>query len=163
MARDIDLGDKGNILDNATANIEELFKLYQNEELGIRLSKIYNEDIRVPVAKSVAIDIEGVEASRENRAISGFIQHRYTLYITVAVWYYHEEMDVDVRKKDVQNILWKIAKMFMNHTTCNGFVPKLGTEVLGTEYLPRRFDNKIMAGGVVRLRLTKLYTVSPVD
>jgi hypothetical protein len=72
-------------------------------------------------------------------------------------------MNPDVRKKDVQNILWKITEMFMNHTTCNGFVSKLGTEVLGTEYLPRRFDNKIMAGGVVRVRLTKLYTVSPVD
>ena len=163
MARDIDLGDKGNILDNASANIEELFNLYQKDECGLRLSKIYSEDIRVPVSNSVAIDIEGVEASREGRAISGFNQHRYTLYITVAVWYYHEEMNPDVRKKEIQNILWKIAKMFMNHTTCNGFCNKLGTEVLGTEYLPRRFDNKIMAGGVVRLRLTKLYTVTSVD
>jgi hypothetical protein len=163
MTRDIDLGDKANILDNASANIEELFRLYQWDELGLRLSKIYNEDIRVPVSNSIAIDVEGVEASREGRAQGGLVQNRYNLYITVAVWYYHEEMNPDVRKKDVQNILWKIAEMFMKHTTCNGFVPKLGTEVLGTEYLPRRFDNKIMAGGVVRIRLTKLYTVSPVD
>jgi hypothetical protein len=163
MARNIDLGGKDNVLDNATANIEELFNLYQYSECGLRLSKIYNEDIRTPVNNSVAIDIEGVEASREGRAISGFNQQRYTLYITVAVWYYQEEANPDTRKKEIQNVLWKMAKMFMNHTTCNGFVPKLGTEVLGTEYLPRRFDNKIMAGGVVRLRLTKLYTVSSVD
>jgi len=163
MARDIDLGDKDNILDNAAANIEEIFNLYQWDECGLRLSKIYAEDIRVPISNSVAIDIEGVEASREGRAISGFNQHRYNLYITVAVWYYQDEMNPNIRKKEIQNILWKITKMFMNHTTCNGFVPKLGTEILSTEYLPRRFDNKIMAGGVVRMRLTKLYTVSPVD
>lgn len=163
MARNIDLGDKDNILDNAAINIEEVFNLYQWEECELRLSKIYNEDIRTPVSNSVAIDVQGVEASRENRAISGFNNHRYTLTIDVSVWYYYEEMNPDVRKKDVQNILWKIAKMFMKHTTCNGFCPKLGCEVLGTEYLPRRFDNKIMAGGVVRLRLTKLYSVSSID
>jgi hypothetical protein len=163
MVRNIDLGDKGNVLDNAIANIEEIFNLYQFSECGLRLSKIYTEDIRVPTSNTVSIDIEGVEASREGRAISGFQQHRYNLYITVAVWYYHEELDANVRKKDVQDILWKITKMFMKHTTCNGFVNKLGTEVLGTEYLPRRFENKVMAGGVVRLRLTKLYTVTAID
>ena len=163
MARNIDLGGKDNVLDNAQENIKEVFELYQYDECGLRLSKIYTEDIRVPVSNTVSIDIEGVEASRDGRAISGFNQHRYTLYITVAVWYYHEEANPDTRKKEIQNTLWEIAKMFMNHTTCNGFVPKLGAEVLGTEYLPRRFDNKIMAGGVVRLRLTKLYTVSSVD
>jgi len=163
MARDIDLGGKGNILDNALENIKEVFDLYQKDELDLRLHQIYVEDIRVPIAKSVSIDIEGVDASRENRGIAGFKQHRYTLLITVNVWYYHEEMNPNTRKKDVMNILWKIAQMFMKHTTCNGFVPKLGTEVLGTEFLPRRFDNKIMAGGVVRLRLTKLYLVTDVD
>ena len=163
MVRNIDLGDKGNVLDNAIANIEEIFNLYQFSECGLRLSKIYTEDIRVPTSNTVSIDIEGVEASREGRAISGFQQHRYNLYITVAVWYYHKELDANVRKKDVQDILWKITKMFMKHTTCNGFVNKLGTEVLGTEYLPRRFENKVMAGGVVRLRLTKLYTVTAID
>jgi len=163
MVRNIDLGDKGNVLDNAIANIEEIFNLYQFSECGLRLSKIYTEDIRVPTSNTVSIDIEVVEASREGRAISGFQQHRYNLYITVAVWYYHEELDANVRKKDVQDILWKITKMFMKHTTCNGFVNKLGTEVLGTEYLPRRFENKVMAGGVVRLRLTKLYTVTAID
>lgn len=163
MVRNIDLGDKDNILDNAAANIHEVFKLYQKDELGVRLREIYQEDIDLPSSRSVAIDIDSHDASREGRAQGNLTQHRYTITLAVNLWYYHEEMEENTRKKDVMNMVWKITKMFMSHTTVNGFCPKLGCEIAGGEYLPRRRGSKIMAAGLVRLRLTKLYTVTNLD
>jgi hypothetical protein len=161
MARDIDLGDLNNLMDNARANIVELFNLYQHDEIGVRFSEIYNEEIKTPKRNSVAIDIDGFTATQ--RAWNNRTSIRYTIGINVNIWYYHEDLNEKTRKRDVMQVVWRIANMFVKHVTVNGFCPGLGCEIISTEYTPKITDQKIIAAGLVRVKLNKLFQVVNAD
>ena len=161
MARNIDHGSVENLMDNARANIAELFRLYQKDELGIRLTEIYDEAPKLPKNVSAAIDID--EFNTEQRAWSNRTIVRYSVFITANIMYYHEEMNERTRKRDVMRVIWRIAQMFMQHVTINGFCPQLGCEVLSADYAPQTIGQKIMAAGMVRIRLHKLHDVVNVD
>jgi hypothetical protein len=161
MSRDIDLGGLDNIFDNAVKNIKELFKLYQGSEIGIRFRQIYDEKISIPEPRSIAVDLVG--QSLKLRSWIGKTKRNFTVIMTFDIWYFHEQPETDARKKEVQSILWKISQMFTKHSSVNGFCDPLRCEVLGIEYQPRLFGDKIMAGGLVRLQVNKLHTVLNVD
>ena len=161
MARDIDLNSLDNLFDNAVQNIIQVFKDHQKDELNIRLRKIYDDDIQNPEARSVAVDIQGHTTIM--RSWIGRTKRNFLSAITVHIWYYHEELTETTRKREVTTMLGRISNMFLKHSSINGFCDVLGSNVVGSEYLPRKLKNKIMAGGLVRLTLNKYHTVTSLD
>lgn len=161
MARDIDLGDLNNVMDNARANIRELFNLYQYDEIGVRFTEIYDEEHKAPKRNSIAIDIDSFSTTQ--RAWHNRTSIRYTIGINVNIWYYHEDLNERTRKRDVMQVVWRIANMFIKHVTVNGFCSELGCEIISSEYLPQITDQKIIAAGVVRIKLNKLFQVVNAD
>jgi len=161
MVRDIDLNSLNNLFDNAVVNIIQVFKDHQQDELNTRLRKIYDDDIQNPESKSIAVDIQG--HTTEMRSWIGRTKRNFLSVIVVNIWYYHEELTETTRKREVTNMLGRISNMFLKHSTINGFCDVLGSGVDGSEYLPRKLKNKIMAGGLVRLTLSKYHSVTSLD
>jgi len=136
--------------------------LYQKDELGVRFTEIYDEVAKLPLNQSVAIDINDISTTTP-RAWNGRNSIRYTIEIYADIIYYHEEMDDKTRKRDTMRIVWRIAQMFMQHVTVNGFCPQLGAEVLSADYNPQIIGQKIMSAGIVRVKLNKLHQVVSAD
>ena len=161
MARNLDINDLDNVFDNAIDNIKQLFELYEKDELDTRFDKIYIEDIANPVPNSIAIDIDG--HSVDLRSWIGKTRRNFTIGINVNIWYFHEELNANTRKREIINMMWKINQMFMKHTSVNGFCDELGCTISGSEYIARKYGSKIMACGLIRIVLKRLHSVNSLD
>lgn len=150
-----------NVYRNAIANVKQVILDNQYSECGVRFREIYENDEDNPMPQSVAIEIEGHE--QELRSWVGRRKANYLLDISIAVWYYHEELKPETRKHDIDDMLWKISAMFMQHATINGFVPGLASEVDDVGYEERTKGNRVLAGGYVKLVLHKLHSITNVD
>lgn len=161
MARNINLDSLDLLTDNAVVNIKEVFKLHAYDEARIRPSKYYDEDVDNPEPNSVAIDVVGYDP--QLRSWVAKAKRNFLVYMTVHVWYYHEQVSDNTRSKEAKRIVGRLAQMFMKHSSINGFCDTVGSDVIGSEYIQRKLKNKIMSGGLVRLTLSKYHTVTNLD
>lgn len=154
----IDFRGDDNLYRNAVRNCIQVLKDNFNRRTGRHIRQYYEEDVSNPVTPSVAVLVSASEDQlRESQALR---QMRYTINIGMEVWYYHADLTEEVKRNEITYILWEINDMLKQNITLNGFVPKLGVEVMGARWVPRKFSTKVVAGGVITLVAKKLLTIT---
>ena len=151
----IDFRSESNLYRNAVLNCIEVLKKFPSES-GREIRNFYAEDVFMPVAPCFCVVVEG--SNDERRSSQNMTQMRYTINISVEIWYYHEDLTEETKRGEITFILWEISELLKKNITLNGFVPKLGVEVTGVRFVPRIKGNRILAGGVISLKVRALYT-----
>jgi hypothetical protein len=153
----IDFKGEENLYRNAVLNCIEVLKDNFADRTGRHIRKFYEEDVVNPITPSMSVLV--VSSEDELRESQALRQMRYTVNIGLEVWYYHADLTEETKRNEVTYILWEINSLLKDNITLNGFVPKLGVEVLGARWVPRKFANSVVAGGVISLLVKKLHTV----
>jgi hypothetical protein len=154
----IDFRGEDNLYRNAVRNCIQVLKDNFSARTGRHIRHYYEEDMSNPGTPSVAVLVVSSEDTlRESQALS---QMRYTINIGLEVWYYHADLTEEVKRNEITYILWEINDLLKQNITLNGFVPKLGVEVLGARWVPRKFSTRVVAGGVITLIAKKLLTIT---
>ena len=154
----IDVRGQDNLYRNAVKNCIQVLKNDFTTRTGRRVRQFYEEDMSNPSTPSFAVLV--VSSEDEMRSVDAITQMRYTINIGMEVWYYHAELTEETKRNEITYILWEINDLLKQNFTLNGFVPKLGVEVLGARWVPRKFTTRVVAGGVITLVAKKLLTIT---
>jgi len=145
---------ENNLYKNAVLNCIEVLKKFPGES-GRRINDYYEEDIanpNPPCFVVVATDSEDIRRSSQN-----LTQIRYTIEIGLEVWYYESDLTEQTKRGEITYTLWEINELLKKNITLNGFVPKMGIEVLGARWVPRMRGSRWLAGGVLNVVVKKLH------
>ena len=158
MSSPIDVSGLGNLFENGVANIKKVIDDNQGSLHCGRLKAIYTEDEILPLTPSVAILFQGFD--NDLRSASDMVRRNYTFNLNYDIWYYHSELDKNVRRSEITSVLWQLVNMFMTNVMVNCFAPKLGCVVSGGTYRPRlRGGGVIMASAVFTLTIRVLWSI----
>jgi len=150
----------GNIFRDVVDNIAEIFKRYQQGDISdpdddseltyiSRVTKIYRNDV-IQIPETPAISIVWTSFDEKVRAIG----HSYpvTIEITshVAIYYYHDEINVDIRKDEIRDALWEFARLLRRNADLNGLSPK-GAVISNGQLMNRMRNAKPYAGGLINV------------
>ncbi len=150
----VNFKNEDNYYHNAVLNCIEVLKAFSRDE-RVEIRHFYEEDVINPDTPSVCII---VNQSEDQMRISNAMQQiRYTINIDMEVWYYYADLTEEIKRNKVMYELWKMNDYLKKHITLNGFAPKLGLEVSGTRWVPVRRGSRILASGVIPIRVKKLY------
>jgi len=153
---EIDFRGEDNYFRNAVLNCIEVLKKFPDEN-NRRIRKFYEEDVVTPITPCFVVIATG--SKDEMRASQNLSRIRYTIHINLEIWYYHADLTEEIKRNEITYILWEVSDLLKRNITLNGFVPKLGSEITGTRWVPQARGNKILAGGVINLLVKKLCTI----
>lgn len=143
---------------DAVQNMVYLFNQHKRE-LGLR--EVYDEDLeRIPAVPSVVVTWDKAEEEIRNLSHSRsniLVQNR------LEIWYYHEQIETNVRKKEIVAKLNEIAFMLRKHRSINGFCENLMATINDVEYLPRIRENGIMGAGIINITVPRSIKVENPD
>lgn len=145
-----------NLFENGVENIVKL--IHENKSsIKVNLADIYDDDILLPATPSVAVMFDS--ATPNLRAAHLTSRRRYTYDIRFDVWYYHSELNENVKRKHVTEIAWQLFEIFQINNTLHGFVSKLGSNVEVIRYRPRLRSGKIFAAALIGIVAHKICTL----
>lgn len=150
---EIDVSGFCNLFENGVANIKQVVE-DNKSSLTVNLKEVYDEDVALPITPSVAVAFDS--STSVLRAAHALSRRRKTYDMRFEVWYYHSELNENVRRKQVTEVAWQINNIFEDNITLNGFVPKLGSTVEVVAYRPRIRSGKIIASALIVIVARKL-------
>lgn len=146
---------ESNLYKNAVLNCIAVLKKLPRE-LGIEIREYYEENVANPITPSFSVLV--VSSNDEQRSSQNLTQIRYTINIGMEIWYFYGDLTENTKRNEITYTLWEINEYLKTNKTLNGFVPKLGVDVLGARWVPQARGDRILAGGVISLVVRKLYT-----
>jgi len=152
-----DFRGEGNLYKNAVLNCMEVLKKFPSES-GRRINGFYEEDISNPRTPCFIVLV--TDSDDERRSSQNLTQIRYTINIGLEIWYFEEDLTEQTKRSEITYVLWEINELLKRNITLNGFVPKLGIEVVGVSWIPRLRGSKWLAGGVINVIVKKLHMTS---
>jgi len=148
---------ENNLYRNAVLNCIEVLKKFPTES-GRRIKGYYEEDIANPTTPCFVVLVN--DSDDLMRSSQNLTQIRYTIEIGLEIWYYEADLTEQTKRGEITYVLWEINELLKKNMTLNGFVPKMGIEVLGARWLPRIRGSRWLAGGVLNIVVKKLYHTS---
>ncbi|HUW49225.1 MAG TPA: hypothetical protein VMW36_10825 [Patescibacteria group bacterium] len=146
---------ESNVYKNAVLNCVEVLKKFPAQS-GREIRDYYTEDVLNPNPPCFTVLM--MSSTDERRSSQNLTQIRYTINVGLEVWYYHADVTEETKRNEITYVLWEINQLLKTNITLNGFCPKLGVEILGARYEPRRRGSRVLAGGALTLVAKALYT-----
>ena len=140
----------GNIYEDLIQNVVNLIS---NNRLQFNpdIKKVYDADLSIiPVFPCVTVELD--YSGPEEWAEMGSGSNPKRIPITLAITYYHSELDERTRRKDVRKALEKLADILRQNWNINNFCSRWGSTIDSvTPYAIRTPADQIIAGGRVMI------------
>ena len=120
------------------------------------IRNFYTEDVINPICPCFVVLVNG--SKDEMRAASAMTRIRYTIHMNIEVRFYHSDLTEETKRNEITYVLWEISDLLKRNITLNGFVPKLGIEILSTRWGVQQKGTRLLAGGAINILAKKLYT-----
>jgi hypothetical protein len=147
-------GENNYFVDAVENTIVVLKKFTKENNREIR--NYYTEDVLNPICPCFVVLING--SKDEMRASQNLTRIRYTIHLNIEVRYYEEDLTEETKRNEITYVLWEISDLLKRNITLNGFVPKLGMEILSTRWGVQQKGTRLLAGGAINILAKKLYT-----
>ena len=119
-----------------------------------RNTEVLDEDVIV-IPKPPVIAVEFSDWDENVSTIGQRYPQTVEYDIGIDIYYYHAEIKNKIRKKEIRKALWEIARMLRRNSDLNGLSAK-GALIAGGRVIPRRRNNKLYEGGLIRLQVPVL-------
>jgi len=149
----------GDYFDDAVANIVEIIKRMQVTDPGQyltwikRVHEVYPADLLI-VPETPCICVDFVDHEEEIHTI-GKKNVTYELQIGIEIYYYHQQINEELREKEIRSALWELGRILRRNSFVNGLSSK-GARIVSSEVLNRTRLNGVYAGGRVRYNVPVL-------
>lgn len=145
----------GNYFSDAVENICEILRREQREDPEQklkyirRLTEVLSDDVII-VPKPPCIAVAFSDFTEEVHTIGQ--RHPITVEVTIEinVFYYHSEVKDKIRKAEIRDALWEIARILRRNSDLNGLSSK-GALIRGGELIYRARNDKLYEAGLIRL------------
>lgn len=145
-------------------SVDAVKALLQPHSSELNISEIYDFDVYNPITPSIAVvftDSDEELRTTEGQVVVNLGQARYTIYIYLEIWYYHEQFSESTNFREIARKMWQIAQIIRENPTINKYSDKLGSIVTGSKVVNRlRNGSSILAGGLVTVTIMKPISIS---
>jgi len=150
----------GNYFADGVNNIVEILEREQREDTEQKLTylngvlKIHDEDILlIPKTPCIAVSFEGFE-----EIIHTIGKRQVTVETTLLIntYYYHQEISREIRKKEIRDAMWELARILRRNSDLNGLSSK-GAQIPSGEVMSRLRQNGAFSGGLIRMQVPILH------
>lgn len=144
-----------NYFRDAVKNTIAVLKKFPRENKQ-EIRNFYTEDVINPICPCFVVLVNG--SKDEMRTASAMTRIRYTIHMNIEVRFYHSDLTEETKRNEITYVLWEISDLLKRNITLNGFVPKLGMEILSTRWGVQQKGTRLLAGGAINILAKKLYT-----
>lgn len=147
----------GNYFRDAVDNIVEILKREIDEDLEQeldyikRVTEVYAHDpILIPATPAIAVVWTSFqELVRE-------IGQRYPVGVTITnfitVFYYHEQIEDEIRKDEIRDALWELARILRRNSDINGLSAE-GASIEDGQLMNRVRNDVPYSGGLINMKV----------
>lgn len=144
----------GDYFTDSCLNLCEVIKREQKEDpeqeltLVKRVIEVVPEDlIIIPGLPLITCSFVG---HQEKATTVGKQNVTHKLQITVQVHYYHEELNEQLRKSEITQVVWELTRIIRRNSDLNGLSP-LGVDIVNSLVMNRQRANGTYAGARLEL------------
>jgi len=144
-----------NYFHDSVENVCELLRREQREDTDQklkyirRLTRVENDDLII-IPKPPCICVAFSDWTEEVHTIGQRHPVTVELAIELNVFYYHAEVKDKIRKHEIRDALWEIARILRRNSDLNGLSSK-GAIIRSGELIYRARNEKLYEGGLIRL------------
>jgi len=119
-----------------------------------RNTEVFDEDV-ILIPKPPAIAVSFSDWSEGPTTMGQRYPQTVEYEIEINVFYYHAEAKNKIRKHEIRDALWDIARILRRNSDLNGLSSK-GALIRGGEIMYRSRGDKLYEGGLIRLGVQTL-------
>jgi hypothetical protein len=145
----------GNYFKDAVDNIVEIIEREQKDDTDSKLKyikrvhKVFDHDVfRIPSLPAIAVSWVGWR--EQVRTIGQRSPVRFTIEVFITIYYYHGELSRNIRKEEIRDALWELARILRRNEDLNG-LSSLGATITDGQMMNRMRANEGYAGGQINL------------
>ena len=150
----IDFKNQDNYFQNAVLNTIQVLKEWAKDSKKT-IRNYYEEDVFSPITPCFIVICNG--SSEELRASQNLSRVKYTINMDVEIWYLFSEVTEETKRNEITYTLWEVSDWMKKHITLNGFASKLGVRIEQVRWQPQVRGSRVLAGGIIHMRVPKLY------
>jgi len=147
--------NSGNCFRDVVDNIVEILRREQKEDVDSELSlfkrvhEIYDNDVFIiPATPAIAVSWTGF--TEKVRTIGQQHPVHFTIENNVTIFYYHEELNVNIRREEIRDAMWEVARVLRRNSDLNG-LSSVGATINSGQLVNRVRSNNVYAGGSIEL------------
>ena len=145
----------GNYFSDSVQNVCEILRREQRDDPDQKLSyirrltEVLDDDVII-VPKPPCIAVAFSDFTEEIHTIGQRHPVTVEVIIELNIFYYHSEVKDKIRKAEIRDAMWEIARILRRNSDLNGLSSK-GAVIRGGELIYRPRNDKIYEGALIRL------------
>jgi hypothetical protein len=145
----------GNYFKDTVDNIVEILKREQTEDVDSelqyfkRVHDIYDNDVFI-IPSPPAIAVAWTGFTEQVRTIGQRNPVHFTIVNKIIIYYYHEELNVNIKREDIRDALWEVARIMRRNSDLNG-LSSVGATIISGQLINRVRSNNVYAGGTIEI------------